>query len=98
MANLTRASQELFRRAPDEVFGSLQQLRDHCQQEKEYSSDCWHPPQTLAPHAAAGSVSVKLGDDGAFLLNDWSFAQLCRMSGVNKETVNSFREQPTPGE
>jgi hypothetical protein len=34
------------------------------------------------------SVSVKLGDDGAFLLNDWSFAQICRFSGISKDTVN----------
>ena len=28
------------------------------------------------------------GDDGAYEMNDWSFGQLCRLSGVAKETVN----------
>ena len=28
------------------------------------------------------------GSDGAFLLNDWSFGQVCRLAGVGRETVN----------
>jgi len=88
MANLTRASQELFRRSPDERFSSLPALSDFCRQEKQVSSDRWHLPQLLQPHDAGGSVTVKTGDDGAFLLNDWSFSQLCRMAGISKETMN----------
>ncbi len=88
MANLTRASHELFRRSPDERFASLRDLAEHCQQEKQFSTDRWHLPQLLEPHASSDDVTVKLGDDGAFLMNDWSFSQLCRMAGVSKETVN----------
>ena len=88
MVNLTRAHHELFRRSDDERFSSLEALWQHCQQEKQFSNDCWHLPQTLQPTAADAAVTVKLGDDGAFWLNDWSFTQLCQLSGVSKTTVN----------
>ena len=88
MSNLTRAHQELFRRSPDERFASLQELLGHCQQERQFSSDCWHLPQALDPKANDDHVTVQLGDDGAFLMNDWSFSQLCRLSGVTKGTLN----------
>jgi hypothetical protein len=88
MANLTRAHQQLYERSPDERFSSLQDLWGHCQQEKQFSNDRWHLPLSLQPRAVEGSVTVTLGDDGAFLLNDWSFTQLCHLSGINKKTVN----------
>ena len=88
MSNLTRAQQELYRRSADERFGSLQELREHCQQERRFSSDCWYLPQALDPQAVDDRVTIQLGDDGAFLLNDWSFSQLCRLSGVTKGTLN----------
>ena len=28
------------------------------------------------------------GDDDAFLMNDWSFSQLCRLAEVSNDTVN----------
>jgi histone H3/H4 len=31
---------------------------------------------------------MTLGNDGAFLMNDWSFSSLCRLAGVSKDTVN----------
>lgn len=88
MAHLKRAHDELFERTDDERFESLTELRDHCRQEKQFSQDCWQMPQSLEPQATNGNMSVTLGDDGAFLLNDWSFTQLCRVSGISKETVN----------
>lgn len=33
-------------------------------------------------------LSFALGDDGAFALNHWSFAQLCTLAKVSKDTVN----------
>jgi len=88
MVNLTRASHELFQRSPDERFASLQDLWQHCQQEKQFSSDHWNLPTSLAPRADDGSVTVNLTEDGQFRLNDWSFTQLCQLSGVSKKTVN----------
>ena len=97
MANLTRAHRELFERTPDERFDSLQQLWDRCQQDKQSSNDSWHLPQILNPSAVDGRVTVTLGDDGAFLLNDWSFTQLCRLSGISKDTVNRCPRRPPVG-
>jgi hypothetical protein len=86
MTTLTKASQELFRRGPDEVFSSLQSLHERCLHDKERSSDLWHPPQELLP---TSDMTVCLGSDGAELsLNDWSFSQLCKMAGVSKDTIN----------
>jgi hypothetical protein len=31
---------------------------------------------------------LNVGDDGGYEMNDWSFGQLCRLSGIAKETVN----------
>lgn len=89
MVNLTRASSELFRRSPDERFGSLRELAEHCHQERQFSSDCWQLPQALAPRVADGGLTVELeGGAGRFQLNDWSFTQLCRLNRVGKDTLN----------
>jgi hypothetical protein len=88
MSDLTRAHQELHRRSADERFASLQELREHCQHERQFSSDCWYLPQSLDPRSVEDRVTVRLGDDGEFLMNDWSFSQLCRLSGVTKGTLN----------
>jgi hypothetical protein len=43
----------------------------------------------LATEPAAGfGLTLTAGSDGAFLMNDWSFSQLCKLAGVGKETVN----------
>lgn len=88
MANLDKASRELFRRKPDEFFQSLDELHQHCRSEREASSDLWRPPQLLSPHVENGTVSVVLETGPPARLNDWSFSQLCRMSGINRETIN----------
>ena len=88
MANLTRASQELFRRSPDECFSSLDELRDHCRQERQFSADAWLLPQYLEPRVVDDSVCIRSEADESCRLNDWSFTQLCRLSGISKETVN----------
>ena len=86
---LTRASGELFRRAPDERFPTLDALLAHCRREKDESEDRWHPPRGLAPEPTAdGRLGLKVGADGPFALNDWSFGQLCGLAKVSKETVN----------
>lgn len=88
MANLTRASQELFRRSPDECFSSLDELRDHCRQERQFSADAWLLPQRLQPRVVNDSVCINADTEEPSRLNDWSFTQLCRLSGISKETVN----------
>jgi len=87
MTNLTRASQELFRRQPDERYDSLQTLYDFCREQKRDSMDRWQAPSSIAV-SGADKLLCNIGTDGAFLMNDWSFSQLCRMAGVAKDTVN----------
>lgn len=85
MATLTRASEELFRRTPDECFPSFEALYRHCADERERSEDRWVRPQEMV---LSHDLTIGIGDNPDFSLNDWSFSQLCRMAGVNKETIN----------
>lgn len=85
MPNLTRASDELFRREPDERYESLQDLWTFCREQKKASTDRWKSPQELLMDE---QMRLCIGTDGAFALNDWSFSQLCRMAGIAKDTVN----------
>jgi hypothetical protein len=89
MTNLMRASEELFRRTPDECFPSLVALAEHCYQQRQSSREIWTPPTELATQTVDLSrLVLTAGDDGAFQMNDWSFSQLCRLAGVGKETIN----------
>lgn len=88
MATLTHAHKELFCRTPDERFDSLEALIQHCQRQKDQSTDRWHPPNALLPYPKDDRLSMEIGTDGAFLLNDWSFSQLCSLARVKKDTIN----------
>jgi hypothetical protein len=90
MVNLHRASQELFRRAPDECFPSLSVLRQHCQWQRDNSQEIWQPPRAIRAAATEGMnlVLTSADEQARYQLNDWSFSQLCRLAGVTKETVN----------
>ena len=88
MTNLTKAHEELYRRAPDETFGSMHELWEHCYRLRERSQDRWHAPGALSTKAAGTALGLTLGSDGAFSMNDWSFSQLCRLADVSKDTVN----------
>ena len=88
MANLTRAHQELFRRTPDEQFKSLGALLEHCERRRTESMERWELPQAMQPSSTADEMQLCIGDDGAYLMNDWSFGQLCKLARVKKSTVN----------
>ncbi len=88
MQNLTRASEELFRRGPDEQFATFDELWQHCQETKNRSVERWHGFDELRVDPAGGRLRLELVGDGIFGLNDWSFSQLCSLAGVSKETVN----------
>ena len=87
MVQLNRAHNELFRRSPDERFASLQEQSDFCHNEQHASADCWQIPRAMKPRSSAGLVTV-MADEQELQLNDWSFTQLCRLSGISKDTVN----------
>ena len=88
MVNLKQASNELFRRSPDECFASLDALRQHCRDQHRESKDCWQLPHTVVPLSTDSDLRITAGESGQFTLNDWSFSQLCMLGGVAKDTVN----------
>jgi hypothetical protein len=93
MANLTTASKELFARSPDECFESLDALARHCQDQQQKSTDLWCPPRDVAAIGNGGPLQLEVANEGGFHMNDWSFTQLCRLSRVNKDTVNRLCPQ-----
>ena len=88
MVHLTRAHKELFRRTPDERFPSLAALSAHCHAQREQSVDRWELPQALRPAATSDFLRLDIGGDGAFMMNEWSFGQLCRLAHMPKQAVN----------
>jgi hypothetical protein len=89
LRNLTRASEQLFRRTPDECYPSLAVLLQHCRWQKEESLELWQSPQVLGTKPVdTGRLMLAAGDDQRFEMTDWSFSQLCRLAGVGKDTVN----------
>lgn len=86
MATLTKAHNELFKRRPDEVFASYEELYTHCDRQRQESTDLWKRPGEFA---LTHDMTILDNSDGAELsLVDWSFSQLCRMASVSKETIN----------
>jgi hypothetical protein len=64
-------------------------LSQHCRWQKEQSLEVWQPPRALGTHmVVTDQLLLNVGDDGGYEMNDWSFGQLCRLSGIAKETVN----------
>jgi len=93
MQHLTRAHNELYKRAPDEHFPSLDALWRHCLEQKEHSVDQWHAPVAMLPEVQNGGLALRLDEQGDYRLNDWSFTQLCRLAEVSKDTLNKLAPQ-----
>jgi hypothetical protein len=87
MQNLTRAHEELFLRHPDERFGSLTELWEHCDRTKRWSTVSWVPPAEFWVEPFAEGLSMKVRGN-LMSLTDWSFTQLCSLAQVSKDTVN----------
>jgi hypothetical protein len=90
MVNLTKASRELFSRAPDERFESFDALLAHCKERKVQATEHWLPSKGLRIEQDAGRLLMRLdqAEDSELALTDWSFSQLCKLCEVHKETVN----------
>ena len=93
MQNLTRANEELFRREPDETYATFEDLFDACARSREDSRDRWAHPTSIGFTPMNGRLGLKLGDDGTFRLNDWSFSQVCSLAGVSKDTLNKLSSE-----
>lgn len=84
MQNLTAASNELFRRSPDECFESLAALDEHCRLRKQASLDRWHPPADLAAVPFSRDYIGKSG--GEYRYHDFSWDQeVPHRGGVPRE-------------
>ena len=67
----------------------MEDLHRYCSNRKTGSTEFWEPAGTVRAVPDEGQrLGLEFGDDRRFRLNDWSFGQLCRMSGVPKDTVN----------
>jgi hypothetical protein len=88
MRNLTVASRELFRRPPDERFETLPDLLRACQAQQAHSQQVMLPGTEFWVAADNGHLGLQMNGAGRFVLNDWSFTQLCGLAGVAKDTVN----------
>ena len=88
MTNLTQASQQLYRRPPDERFQSLPDLHRHCVELKNRSRRFKEPGTEFEPIVNDGHLALKVNGHGAFQLNEWSLSQLCSLAAVSKDTVN----------
>ena len=100
MQNLTRASNELFRRTPDECFPSLQALWEHCHKRRESSLDHWHPPQHLPPHVTEGRIALAFGGDRPFAMNRSRFGTVSDLSltcgAANRRARSTFNAKRSP--
>jgi hypothetical protein len=54
----------------------------------DQAQDRWQPPRQLVPYPEPGRLTLNIGTDGAFLMNEWSFGQLCTLAHVHKESIN----------
>ena len=86
--NLTRASDELFKRPPDECFHTLDALAAHCERTRDTAAEAWPLPSSLRPVDDRGALKLDVGSVAPLGLSDWSFSQLCAMCGVSKPTIN----------
>ncbi|REJ68873.1 MAG: DUF932 domain-containing protein [Planctomycetota bacterium] len=87
MVNLTQASRELFSRPEDERFDSLESLLAHAEHRQSLSTEHWQPWLDIEPTSLDGHLGLRT-KESEVLLNDWSFTQLCKLSGVHKDTLN----------
>jgi len=87
MQNLTRAHNKLYRRYPDESFASLADLWEHCKGMKRWSSVKWVPPAKFAVEPSTEGLSLQVQGQ-PMALTDWSFTELCSLTGLSKDTVN----------
>lgn len=88
MAQLTRASAQLFTRPDDERFSTLDALDAHCRQVRESCEQRWQLPGSIRPEECHERLGLGISEAGHFRLNDWSFGQVCGLADVQKETIN----------
>lgn len=93
---LYEASRQLFTRDPDEMYPSLQTLQDFLvnrdsralEQDVDYTDVAAEPTCDEDSPQDGQGLGLVLGTDYKVHLNDWSFRQLCGLSGAPSEFIN----------
>jgi hypothetical protein len=80
--NLTKASHELFKRTPDEVFATMAELTKFCAAQKEAGKDRWLPPRAIRAVPDGERLGLLTEGGERLAMNDWSFTQLCSLARV----------------
>lgn len=88
MTNLTQANRQLFTRPADEQYASLPELLRATTDMKNRCSSTTESRAQLLPFIHDNKLAFQRSKRQPTLLNDWSFTQLCQLSGASKETVN----------
>ncbi len=91
MTNLMRAHRQLFRRPADECFESLEELAAHCREQREASSELWHPADSLMPQVTGGSVRLHMGTDGAYALKGVSTQRYVNRNRICRNSLGARR-------
>lgn len=81
----TRPIRRLFRRLPDERLATLADLAARCCQIRHASRHYWQRPSRIS---ITDDLQLIVNDETSLSLLDWSFGQLCRLAGLNKQTMN----------
>jgi hypothetical protein len=96
MANLKRASNELFRRPAAERFETLTELLQHCQQMKDRCGRVPEAGTEFHPVLKKGNLRLEINGNPAYGLNDWSFGQLCYQSAGDTNSNASITPRRAP--
>jgi hypothetical protein len=84
--NLTQASRELFRRAPDERFASLDDLWRHCQDSRDRSTDRWHSPTEIRTVPTSSRLDLLLGGEENPIVSTTGAFRRCASSQASART------------
>lgn len=85
---LTQAHDELYRRASDERFATMQDLWQFCHDRKERSELLWRSADDLVAIPREQRLELATTPIDSHRMNSWSFGQLCGIAGVSRDTLN----------
>jgi len=89
MANLLKASHQLFSRKADETFEDIPSLHRACLERMSDSGEFSVPANQLSFESDPNTLTVNLcTSSNTYSINSWAFSQLCRMAGAEKRTIN----------
>ncbi len=91
MTGMKNSYCQLFSRSDDQHFATFDALYSHCLNRQRNSEMHWRLPAEVIPTDYQGQLHLKLTGSRAFSLTDWSFGQVCQLSGLKKESLNRLK-------